>query len=47
MMNNISADAPDDKLLNFDTIINLGTEKNGVIGKKRVRNEVSLGDMEY
>lgn len=35
----------DDKM-NMDTIINLGSEKNGVIGKKRVRNEISLGELD-
>jgi len=31
---------------NFDSVINLGSEKNGLIGKKRVRNENSLGEMD-
>jgi len=35
----------DDKQ-NYDTVINLGSEKNGVIGKKRVRNEISIGEMD-
>jgi len=32
--------------MHADTIINLGSEKNGVIGKKRVRNEISIGEID-